>query len=367
MAFLATAALDALNAFGITDAIKSTVKIGADKLADVINDPASYRERRLLNQIHNLNVKRQNDQNFLDVKGKSLPQWRIDNINLRIKNYKTQAEALAKKIDVNKSFKKGGATPIDEKLLKRMLKQNTKKLDDRFNVTTWKYQPTLSGDDFSVWYDKMKGGVVVCLSGQGGADASATKTSKELAKFKKMLNYIAKRKRAQNLVALVDGLGGSQATDLFTCARDFKSCPMDIVVGGCCCGTKIKGLETYSKARGGVSDKDIEAAEAVIAERPSASPKFKSGNVLTYTQAVRLWNAGKETYCVPKKGSAEYDEILKIMKTGVVEKPMKIKINVPERGFTAKSDEGLTDKTADYQQQLRFWIKNGKVGPKPTY
>lgn len=44
---------------------------------------------------------------------------------------------------------------------------------------------------------------------------------------------------------------------------------------------------------------------------------YKSGNKLKWVEALKIWNEGREMYCVPKKGTKEYNEVKEIMVNGV--------------------------------------------------
>jgi hypothetical protein len=40
-------------------------------------------------------------------------------------------------------------------------------------------------------------------------------------------------------------------------------------------------------------------------------------------QALKIWNQGKEMWCIPKKGTEEYDEVIAIMENNPQPRPRK--------------------------------------------
>lgn len=240
----ATAVMEGLEYFGLTDSLKGLVKASTEKLLDVISDPAAYREQRLLRQISRLQFQHQKLKNMLEIKT-GMSESKKDSIRLKMANLNAKAEMLAKRIDFAKILKKGGSmNDVDLKSYKRMLTQVEKKLDDRFNVGLWKYQPTLSSDDYATYFDKVKGKIVFVLKSKSPKEALG-QMSKDLQEFKKFVEKTAKRKCA-SVILLVKDVGGSQCTNLFCMARESKA-PVQIGLGGSMCGEKIKQMDLYSK------------------------------------------------------------------------------------------------------------------------
>lgn len=108
----------------------------------------------------------------------------------------------------------------------------------------------------------------------------------------------------------------------------------------------------------------LDEAEKIVGKEPMKERTYKSGNKLRWVEALRLWNSDKERYCIPKKGTKEYNEVIEIMKTGNVKKPEMVKVQkktIPK----VDVDSGIMKETKEYQDKLRDWIKSGKKGPKP--
>jgi hypothetical protein len=38
--------------------------------------------------------------------------------------------------------------------------------------------------------------------------------------------------------------------------------------------------------------------------------------MMTWIEALRKWNSSKKTWCIPKKGTREYEEVLAIQREG---------------------------------------------------
>lgn len=241
----ANLALKALEYFGLTTAVKNVAMASADKLIDVIRDPSAYREQRLLRQISRLQFQHQKLVNEFEIKKDRFSDIQKQNIRLKMANIQAKAEMLAKRIDFTKIMKKGGSmSDVDLKQYKRMLTQVEKKLDDRFNVGLWKYQPTLSSDDYATYFDKVKSKLVFVLKSTSPKEALG-KMTKDLKEFKKFVEKTAKRKGASVLLLIKD-VGGSQCTNLFCLARESKA-PIQVGLFGGCCNEKIKDMDLYSK------------------------------------------------------------------------------------------------------------------------
>jgi competence CoiA-like predicted nuclease len=236
---------EALEYFGVIDAVKDVIKASASKLMDVLRDPASYRERGWLRQISDLRYAHEKLKNLLEVKGPRMTQLRISNIMLKMKNIEDKVKMLLEKIQLNKTMIEQGGCPLPDTQIKRMLTQNAKKLDDRYNVSTFKYQPKWSSDVHSVYYDKVKNILVFVFLG-GDSEVICEKTTQDMKKLKKVISSIEKKKKDASILLVSKDIGGGKAVDLFYVARESKK-PLKVVVGGTCCGEKIKGLRCYER------------------------------------------------------------------------------------------------------------------------
>jgi len=155
MAAVAATVTEALDHFGITDAIAKTASAAADKLVDVINDPSSYAERRWARQIIDLKRKAENDQAFLDQKGDRINRNRRDRIELRIKRYGTRAKALAEKIAASKQLKGGAVDPDRIKTLKRMLTQIAKEKPTAIGPNKFDKKISIGSHEFGGYVDRV--------------------------------------------------------------------------------------------------------------------------------------------------------------------------------------------------------------------
>jgi hypothetical protein len=59
----------------------------------------------------------------------------------------------------------------------------------------------------------------------------------------------------------------------------------------------------------------IEEVEKEFGKAPERG--YKSGNKLKWMEALQIWNETRDIYCIPKKGTKEYDEVRQIMVNGV--------------------------------------------------
>jgi hypothetical protein len=52
-------------------------------------------------------------------------------------------------------------------------------------------------------------------------------------------------------------------------------------------------------------------------KKANIQPRFMSEkSKMDWSKAVRIWNQGKQGYCIPRKGTKEYMEVQRIMRTG---------------------------------------------------
>jgi hypothetical protein len=79
---------------------------------------------------------------------------------------------------------------------------------------------------------------------------------------------------------------------------------------------------------------------------------------MTWIAALKKWNSGKKTWCIPKKGSSEYDEVIKLMGAP---KTKKAKLKAADRTIQAAKDLNR-----DLDELIGGRKKGGRAPSGPT-